>query len=136
MGARVCGSLGACGRLGRHGRQARQKTFPCRLLASSRDKLENNIPNQSSTLAVISQLSRERDERRKQAEVARARRAEDSRSLAAAGKFGDSTFVGMIERYRAQLATPAPHVLGDARINVCFPKEFVHALMIHLLYRS
>jgi len=82
----------------------------------------SNFPNQN-TLAVITQLAREREDRRKQAEQTKKKRLDDAKSLAAIGKFGDSDFVGMIEKYRMTLAEPQSHVLGDGKINVAVRKR-------------
>ena len=85
--------------------------------------MQENSTNNTTTLAVITQLAREREDRRKHAELLKKKRAEDAKALASTGKFGDSDFVGMIERFRLSLAAPASYVASDAKINVAVRKR-------------
>jgi len=74
----------------------------------------------------IMDLANKREERRRQAEELKRRRASEARDLQERGKFGDSDFVSMIERYRAGstlVRNPRPYVAGEGKINVAVRKR-------------
>jgi kinesin family protein 2/24 len=77
------------------------------------------------TLLAITNLARERDERRKNAEAAKRRKAFEAKEQIANGKFGDVEFVSMIEHYRNnQAGNIQPHVVNyDAKIQVVVRKR-------------
>jgi hypothetical protein len=76
-----------------------------------------------SPAQVITQLQTQREDRRKHAEQVKKKKQEDSKSLLSQGKFGDSEFVGMIEKYRAGLAPALAHERGEGKINVAVRKR-------------
>jgi len=86
------------------------------MMATAQDKTHNAILN----------LAREREERRRQAEDAKKRRAAEARDLMEKGKFGDSDFVSMIEKFRATSdieSSSQPYLPQDGKINVAVRKR-------------
>ena len=77
-----------------------------------------------STLSEIQRLQKEREERRRQADLAKQERAADEQRNRENGTPGDVDFQRMIRSFREQCPVPQPHQAGgDMKINICIRKR-------------